>query len=129
MRTLNPIRRLLARSRRRDDGFTLVEVLVVMVILAIGILPLALVQSRARAEVQEADNYTRAVTIAQRELEWVKGQGFAAAAPDSGLESGVAWRTQVTDVDVGLRRIDVSVVFNQGALPDTLRMTSLLSMR
>jgi len=121
------------RWRRRmapgRDGFTLVEVLVVMVIMAIGILPLAFIQTRARSEVQESDNYTRAVTVAQHRLEWTKGLGFAAAAPDSGTQDGVVWRTDLADVDLGLRRIDVTVIFNQGATPDTLQMTSLLSMR
>lgn len=118
----------LMRDRDRA-GFSLVEVLVVMVILSIGILPLALVQARARAEVQEADNYTRAVTIAQRQMEMVKGLGYAAAVSDTGMTDGVTWRTTVTDPDMGLRQIDVEVIFNQGGEPDTLAMTSLLSMR
>jgi len=111
------------------DGFTLVEVLVVLVIIAIGILPLALVQTRARQEVAESDRYTQAVTVAQRQLEWCKGLGFADAAPDSGADGTVQWRTAVEDLDLGLRRVSVTVVFQQGATPDTLRMASLLSMR
>lgn len=129
MRSLGRFRCWLRRGRGGREGFTLVEVLVVMVIMAIGILPLALIQTRARSEVQESDNYTRAVTVAQHRLEWTKGLGFAAAAPDSGTQDGVDWRTDLTDVDLGLRRIDVVVTFNQGGTPDTLRMTSLLSMR
>jgi len=129
MHTVNPFRRGLNALQRAQDGFTLVEVLVVMVILSIGILPLALVQARARGEVQEADNYTRAVTIAQRQMEATKGLGYESAVSDTGSTDGVRWRTTVTDQDVGLRRIDVSVIFNQGAEPDTLAMTTLLSMR
>lgn len=111
------------------DGFTLVEVLVVMVIITIGILPLVLVQSRARQEVTEADRFTQAMTVAQERLEWSKGLGFAAAVPDSGSRGSVAWRTEVEDVDLGLRRVSVTVVFSQGTTPDTLQMASLLSMR
>lgn len=115
--------------RWASDGFTLVEVLVVMVILSIGILPLAIVQTQARHEVQEADTYTRAVTVAQEQLEWATGMGFEDAQPDSGQTGGVTWRTTVTDVDVGLRQLDVTVFFNQGSTPDTLRVSSLVSMR
>jgi len=129
MRAMNRIRQSLSRIRGDRDGFTLVEVLVVMVILSIGILPLALVQTRARQEVQEADNYTRAMTVAQRQLEWTKGLGFAAAVSDSGSVDGVTWMTDVRDVDLGLRRVDVTVIYFQGVDADTLNMASLLSMR
>ena len=129
---MRALSRFLRRRRRlilSRQGFTLVEVLVVMVILSIGILPLALVQTRARAEVQEADNYTRAVTIAQREMESAKGMGFANAVADSGFEDGIRWHTAIADVDMGLRQVDVAVIFNQGGTPDTLRVVCLLSMR
>jgi prepilin-type N-terminal cleavage/methylation domain-containing protein len=123
------IRRILASVTRERQGFTLVEVLVVLVIIAIGIMPLALVQTRARQEVTESDRYTRAVTLAQRQLEWTKGMGFNAAVADSGYVGDLAWRTRVQDVDIGLRRVAVVVTFTQGAQPDTLRMVSLLSIR
>jgi prepilin-type N-terminal cleavage/methylation domain-containing protein len=117
------------RVLRDRDGFTLVEVLVVLVIITIGILPLALVQTRARQEVSEADRFTQAVTIAQQQLEWTKGMGFDAAAADSGTVAGLFWRTQVDDIDLGLRRVSVVVIFPQGGTPDTLSVASLLSMR
>lgn len=111
------------------DGFTLVEVLVVMVILTIGVLPLTMIQTRAGAEVRETDRYTQAVTLAQQQLEWAKGQGFGNVVPDSGLAGHVTWRTEVQAVAFGLERIEVRVIFQQGSSPDTLRVASLLSMR
>ena len=57
-------------------GFTLTEILVVMGILVIGILPLAMIQSRARHEVNKSDRFTQAITLAQRQLEEAKGAGF-----------------------------------------------------
>ncbi len=111
------------------DGFTLVEVLVVMVIITIGILPLALVQTRARQEVGEANRFTQAMTVAQEQLEWSKGLGFDDAAADSGMTGAIFWRTEVEDLDVGLRRLHVTVIFPQGTQVDTLQMASLLSMR
>jgi prepilin-type N-terminal cleavage/methylation domain-containing protein len=110
-------------------GFTLVEVLVVMVILTIGVLPLTMIQSRARSEVRETDRYTQAVTLAQQQLEWAKGQGFGNVVPDSGLVGHVAWRTDVQPVSFGLERIQVRVIFRQGSSPDTLSVAGLLSMR
>lgn len=111
------------------DGFTLPEVMVVMVILAIGVLPLTMIQARARAEIRETDRYTQAVTVAQQQLEWAKGQGFGNAVADSGQAGQVQWWTDVQPVSFGLERIEVQVVFRQGSTPDTLRVASLLSMR
>ena len=111
------------------DGFTLVEVLVVMVIITIGILPLAMVQTRARQEVSEADRFTQAMNVAQEHLEWTKGMGFDNAVPDSGVDGAVSWRVGVDDLDVGLRRITVTVIFPQGSQPDTMQIAALLSIR
>ncbi len=124
---------ILSRARARTcagrDGFTLVEVMVVMVIITIGILPLALVQTRARQEVGEANRFTQAMSVAQEQLEWTKGLGFEDAVADSGMTGAIAWRTRVEDLDVGLRRLEVTVIFPQGADTDTLQMASLLSIR
>lgn len=111
------------------DGFTLPEVLMVMIILAIGVLPLTMIQARARSEVRETDRYTQAVTLAQQQLEWAKGQGFGNVVPDSGLVGQVQWRTDVQPAAFGLERLEVRVIFRQGSSPDTLRVASLLSMR
>jgi prepilin-type N-terminal cleavage/methylation domain-containing protein len=111
------------------DGFTLVEVLVVLVIISIGVLPLALVQTRAKQDVTESATFSRAATLAQDRLEWAKGMGFANAEADSGLDGSLFWRTDVEDIDLGLRRVRVSVVFNRGSEVDTVQVASLLSMR
>jgi prepilin-type N-terminal cleavage/methylation domain-containing protein len=113
----------------RRDGFTLVEVLVVLMIITIGILPLAMVQHRSRQEVGQADRYTQAMTRAQQQLEWAKGMGFANAAPDSGVDGTLIWRTDVDEIEVGLRRVRVTVIFPQRNRPDTLSVASLISIR
>lgn len=119
---------LAARAAERS-GFTLVEVLIVLLIITIGILPLAVVQIRARQEVSAADRYTQAATLAQRQLEWTKGLGLQQAAADSGQDGALSWRTDVQLVEAGLGRVSVTVVYPRGASPDTLRMVSLLSER
>ena len=119
----------MTRAPRDRDGFTLVEVLVVMVIITIGILPLAMVQTRARQEVSEADRFTQAMNVAQEQLEWTKGMGFENAVPGSGTDGAVSWTTGVEDLDVGLRRVTVTVIFPQGSQPDTLQIAALLSIR
>jgi prepilin-type N-terminal cleavage/methylation domain-containing protein len=122
----------LARALRGGparDGFTLTELLVVLVILSIGILPLAMVQSRARQEVSEADRFTQAITVAQDQLERMKGEGFGNAAPDSGLVGPITWRSNVTVVSLGLERLDVTVSWADPDGAKTLNVSDLISMR
>jgi len=110
-------------------GFTLIEILVVMGILAIGILPLAIVQSQARREVSKSDRYTLAITLAQSQLEQMKGAGFGNATPDSGQVGVIEWRTNVQNVNFGLDRLEVTVTYFDGARDRTIQVSDLVSMR
>lgn len=110
-------------------GFTLTELMVVLVILVIGILPLAMVQNRARQEVSESDRYTQAITIAQDQLERMKGAGFGNATPDSGIVGAIAWSTAVTNISLGLERLDVTVVWTDPDGAKSLVVADLVSMR
>ena len=111
------------------DGFTLVEILMVLMILSIGVLPIAVIQHRARKEVSEADRYTEGIIIASTQLERIKGMGFAAAAPDSGESGHVAWTAQVDNVSFGLNRIVVTTTWQNDGVVESLSVTDLVSMR
>ena len=111
------------------DGFTLVEILVVLAILTIGILPLAMVQTQARHEVSKSDRFTQAITLAQSQLEQMKGAGFGNAVPDSGQVGAIQWRTAVQNVSFGLDRLEVTVNWFDGARDQTLLVSDLVSTR
>ena len=118
------------RDRFLDrGGFTLTEILVVLAILMIGILPLAMVQARARHEVSRSDQYTQAITLAQSQLEQMKGVGFGNAAPDSGQVGRIRWATNVQNVSFGLDRLEVTVQWFDGARDQTIQVSDLVSMR
>lgn len=110
-------------------GFTLVEILMVMAVLSIGIIPLAVVQSRARREVSHADRYTQAIILAQSRIEQAKGAGFGNAVPDSGNVGQLRWVADVQNVSFGMNQVGVTVTWNDGRSDQTLRMVSLISMR
>lgn len=127
------------RARRRDHeglrpaldrgGFSLTEILVVLVILTIGIVPLSMVQSRARRDVTTADHYTQAIALAQSRFEQMKGAGFGTAAADSGQAGQLRWVQTVQNVSFGLDRIGVTVTWFDGRSDQTVQMTGMVSMR
>lgn len=117
----------LARPDR--GGFTLTEIMVVMVVLVIGILPLAMVQNRARQDVQQSDRFTQAITLAQEQLEQIKGQGFGNAQPDSGTVGQVDWESRVTLISFGLERIEVEVSWRDMNGDRSLVLADMVSVR
>ncbi len=119
----------LFQSMPDRDGFTLVEILVVLAILTIGILPLAMVQTQARHEVSKSDRFTQAITLAQSQLEQLKGAGFGNAVPDSGQVGAIQWRTNVQNISFGLDRLEVTVNWFDGVRDQTMLVSDLVSTR
>ncbi len=123
-------RKCLDRGPRLDhEGFTLIEILMVMMILSIGILPVAVIQHRGRQEVTKADQYTKGIMVASSQLERAKGMGFGNAVADSGSIGNVDWNLQVNNVSFGLDRLIVTSSWQVGADVQTLTVTDLVSMR
>jgi prepilin-type N-terminal cleavage/methylation domain-containing protein len=131
---LNKLQRAWLRFRGRGaavprEGFTLVEIMMVLLILSVGILPVAAIQHQARKEVSEADRYTEGITIASTQLERIKGMGFGVATPDSGAAGQVNWVAQINNVSFGLDRIVVTASWQNGNAIESLTLTDLMSMR
>jgi prepilin-type N-terminal cleavage/methylation domain-containing protein len=111
------------------EGFTLVEIMMVLLILTVGVLPIAVIQHRARKEVSEADRYTRGIELAQLHLERMKGMGFGNAVADSGQVGNITWAATVTNVSFGLDRIEVTTRWRDDKGQRVLRVSDLVSMR
>lgn len=122
-------RKLRGGCRDRRSGFSLVEILVVLMIISVGILPIAVVQHRARREVTESDQHTQAITVAQAQLERIKGRGFGNAAPDSGQVGRIMWNATVTNVSFGMDRVTVTASWNNHDGAQSLTIADLVSLR
>jgi prepilin-type N-terminal cleavage/methylation domain-containing protein len=119
----------MTRHISHQDGFSLVEIMVVLVILTVGLLPLALVQTRAQQDVFESGQFSEALNVAQMQMETAKSQGFGNAATDSGMVDVYSWRTTVANVGFGLDRIAVVVAWNEKGERKTVQVVNRISYR
>ena len=129
MHKLNQNLRKLQRRNLGREGFSLVEIMMVLMILSVGIIPLAVIQHQARRDVQESDIYTQSLNVAQSQLERIKGLGFGVAAPDSGVVDNIQWTARVTNVSFGLDQVVVTTTWMGGGGNQTLTVADLVSMR
>ena len=115
--------------KSRSAGFSLVELMVVLVILTIGLLPLALIQTRAQQDVFESGQYTEALQVAQLQMEVAKSGGFGNVVTDSGLVDVYTWRATVSNVSFGLDQVVVDVRWNEKGRQRNIQIMDRLSFR
>jgi prepilin-type N-terminal cleavage/methylation domain-containing protein len=111
------------------EGFTLVEIMMVLMILTVGVLPIAVIQHRSRAQVSEADRATQAIQLAQMHLERTKGLGFGNAVDSAGQTGQINWAVTVTNVAFGLDRVQVTTTWQNDGAQETLTISDLMSTR
>ncbi|MDH3198980.1 MAG: prepilin-type N-terminal cleavage/methylation domain-containing protein [Candidatus Krumholzibacteria bacterium] len=119
-------------TQATDAGFSLIELMVVLVILTVGLLPLALVQTRAQQDVFESGQFTEAVQVAHLQMESAKSLGFGNAASDSGLVDGLyLWNRRVQPVagQTGLDQITVTVAWTEKDNARQIMVTDRVSFR
>jgi type IV pilus assembly protein PilV len=122
-------RALEAQAGHREAGFTLVELMVALVLIGVGILPIAMIQSGSTRDVVATGQHTRALHIAQGQMEVARTAGFNGAVTDSGVAGTYTWRTNVTALSTTLRRVDVTVNWTEQGTPQTLQLHNLISTR
>lgn len=117
-----------------EQGFSLVELMVVMVILTIGLLPLAFIQTRAQQNVADSGRFTEALALGQMQMETAKSLGSGNVFPDSGAVDNYQWRRDVTNLVPGpfpvrLDRVAVAVTWNERGRQQTLEIVNMVSAR
>ncbi|MEW6258888.1 MAG: type IV pilus modification protein PilV [Thermodesulfobacteriota bacterium] len=122
----------------KTSGFTLLEVLMAAVILAVGLLGLAAMQTAAIKANYQAKKHTLATSLAESQLEAYRNMSYDA------IPSGTITDTNVISGDVGnftrtvtiendtpvagLKTITVSVSWNDGKLRTTTLKTIVGSL-
>ena len=114
MKTARHALRLVARSR--DAGFSLLEVLVAFIIVALVVTALFRLFGGALGNASAADDWTRAVLVAQSRLELAASAQPLLPATDAGTaaDGRIGWRTTVMpyvppDANPDLERMSASL--------------------
>ena len=116
-------------GRPDNTGVTLVELMVVLVIVAIGFLTLRGVQTRSSRDVTATGFRSRALGVGQVQMEIARAAGFNGAQTDSGAADAFNWRTDVEPVSPGLNRVRVTVTWTEEVTARSLQLNSLVSAR
>ena len=114
---------------RNSAGVTLVELMIVLVVIAIGVLALSGVQTRSSTDVYATGRRTRALAVAQTQIEVARSLGYTQAVSTAGATDGFTWQTQVDIPSVELKRLRVTVFWSEKGNPDSLQLVDLLSAR
>lgn len=115
--------------RPREAGVTLVELMVVLVFVAVGVLTLSFVQTHSFTDVYSTGRHTRALNLAQLHLETARAAGFTLAVSDSGASDGFTWTCYVTPVETGLNQVTSTVTWTEDNQTRTVRLFDLLAAR
>ncbi len=119
---------LISRMRHKPQGFTLLEVMIAVAVLAIALAAVLGLQSRSLSLAAESRFHTTAALLAQGKMAEMAVTGMGNLASDSGdfgdVFAGYAWRVSVQNADLPglekmkgrLKRIDLEVTCGEGEL-------------
>ena len=114
---------------RDGQGFTLVEVMIALVVIAIGVMALSGIQTRSSRDVYATGRSSRALALAQQHLETIRAGGYTAAVTDSGDQEVFHWVARVDSAGLDLKRVDVRVTWSEQMQSRDVRLTTLMSSR
>ena len=103
------------RATHRQSGFTLIEIMIAIFILAIGLLGAAGVATTVINGNLLSKNVTTATTLAQGKMEELKGTSYSSISSGSDTQESVYTRTWTVTSDspaTGMKTIEAAVAFS-----------------
>lgn len=118
-----------ARTRSRNSGFTLLEILVTLVILALGVTALSQAFSTGILTSTDIENVDLALNVAQAKLEEIRNTSFAGIASSGPTADPNFSNFNVTAAVSGTdpKQVDVTVDWNVKGGSESLALTTLVS--
>jgi len=116
---------------RGDDGFSLIEALIVLTVLALAMLPLASTQFNSRRTITQADLQTQAMQVAVEQIERARMGGFGSAIADTIQDGDFLVLTQVLPDSTNpfLEEVQIVVNWESSRGPQALVVSSKRSDR
>jgi Tfp pilus assembly protein PilV len=118
-----------APPRPASAGVSIVELMVVLVLVAVGILALSGIQTHSTTDVYATGRRSSALAVGQTQMESKRALGFTQAVSDTGTSGIYNWTSVVDSVGPGLSRITVTVKWTANNVPDSLQLFNLVSAR
>lgn len=111
---------------KREGGFSLIEALIVLTVLALAMLPLASTQFSSRRTINRADQQTQAMQVAVEQIERARMGGFGAAVPDTMQDGDYIIVTQVVadTTNPFLEEVQIVVNWNDASGPQSLTVAT-----
>jgi Tfp pilus assembly protein PilV len=116
------------RSEVGNHGFTLVEALISMTVLAVGIVGVLAAFSLSSRSGSEAMRLAEAALIADRQLQQALGSDGSDFAPQ-GASGPYKWEVKVTDLREGLQLASVVVKWSDRGRPGALELSEVFLPR
>jgi type IV pilus assembly protein PilV len=117
-----------------EDGFTLIEIMITLVILSIGLTSLAGLQVSAIKGNTFSKRMTAAVSIANEKLEQMKDTDYANILSESSTQitrSNVSFTRQVTVTNnsplANTKTVNVTVTWSDGSNSHSVPITTIIS--
>lgn len=117
-----------------EEGFTLIEIMITLVIMSIGLMALAGLQISAIRGNAFSKRLTTAISIAQSRLEQVKNTPYANIQSESSTqvtESNLNFTRQVTVTNnsplPNTKRVEVAVTWTQASKTYTVPISTIIS--
>lgn len=122
----------MTRDTGATGGFSLIEVVIAITILAIGCLGMAAFTATATRGNSDSGNRTRADQLVAQKIEALESESYTAVATGSdtididGVEFTRAWTVSANDPVAGVKRIDVAATWSDRGTERQISTTTLI---
>lgn len=115
------------RAPRRRDGFTMPELLIAIIVIAVGLLSLASGSVGVLRQMRYGNQSTLASAVAQQRLEAIRSQGCASLSSGTATTRGLSEKWVITVMSNKARAVAESVKYvPRAGQTNTLAMSSVV---